>query len=78
MKMTFKLENIKVEGNKEQKIIGDYSFNKKDELGGDRTFCLTQLFCGEYESCGCQEEGCAHGEYSWHFCDDKHCYPYDG
>jgi hypothetical protein len=36
--MTFKLENIKVEGNKKQSIIGDYSFNVKYGLREDRTF----------------------------------------
>jgi hypothetical protein len=56
--MTFKLEDIKVEGNKEQNIVGNYSFDKKHNLRGDRTFCS----CEEYEDwapmCICNYDTC--------------------
>jgi hypothetical protein len=41
--MTFKLENIDIEGmedSEKQKIIAEYNFGKKKGLSEDRTFCL--------------------------------------
>jgi hypothetical protein len=60
LKMTFKLENIKIEGKGiEQDIIGKYDFPGNNSLEKDRTFaflCGCQATCGCYSDCDCNGE----------------------
>jgi len=71
--MTFKLESIKNEGiGKEQKITGEYVFNKNNKLSGDRTFAWF-FGCEEHEDCTCDSQVCDYNPEE--YC-DNHCIKY--
>lgn len=62
IKMTFKLEDIKIEGiNENQSIIKNYSFTNKNNLSEDKTFCLFN------NSCECEDVNFTEGENSFHY-----------
>lgn len=60
--MSFKLENINIEGEEKQEIKGSYDFSKKISLDSDRTFCTCNYDCrpqcGRDGYCATDEGGC--------------------